>query len=156
MLKYLKWCRFNNKWRISKKTALCTQGITAITCSSCRKLQVTFDEDCIWKVQYKNNDHESCKFHCYQVKLRMAGSFISSQQSLIWSSHSPPFTDPDGWCHIHNTATRPYPSTHSLYFFKIYFHITPLHMWSTLCMPFSYQFSTLHVNLLDLINLILF
>jgi hypothetical protein len=43
-----------------------------------------------------------------------------------------------------------------LYFFKIYFHITLLHMWSTLCMPFSYQFSTLHAILLDLINWLLF
>jgi hypothetical protein len=118
MLKYLKLCRFNNTWRINKKTVTCTQDITAITCSSYSKIQVTFDQDCIWKVQYRNNNHGRCKFHCYEVKLRTAGSFISSRQSLIWSRHSPPFTDPDGWCHIHNIATRPYPSTHSPLFLE--------------------------------------
>jgi len=143
MLKYLKWCRFTNKWRINKKTVLCTQDITAITFSSCSKIQVTFDQDNIWKVQYRNNDHESCKFHCYQVKLCTASSFISSRQSLIWSRHSPPFTDPDGWCHIHNTATRPYPSTHSPLFLKIYFHITLLQVVYTV---YAFLLSVFHTS----------
>ena len=130
---------FTDKQRINKKT-LCTWDITAFTHSSCSKIQVTFEQD-IWKMQYRNNDHESSKFHCYKVELHTAGSFQSSWQSLIWSRHSPPFTDPDGCSHIHKTATRPYPA-HSFasislkYTFTLLFYTCGLHC---VCLsPFSF------------------